>query len=520
MMAVGDSFLNGVVSATINDRLADLSVPAEVGRHLRPPAGFRAFRRATYPRPVLVDVHDLARTHIKGRDSLSALVSAAKALRAIRESVVANAQGWLADFNRQPDPTDGADNLAIAGARLPDVFSVTLRHVQARFAAMRAAVSSNPDPLAWGGTLPAGDPYLDDRGFPHQPLPPLGDPNLTMSDHWSVGDVHLAINALHLMRGCNELRRHPDMTVLDVVRARRPPILLMSMGPNHGLPDIALRTDLERCVARLERFADLWEDCAREIARLEGLRLFILCLLPTPSLIPALMGPQTGDTAAPPGPLTSSGHLPEYVSALALMQHRVLSGAEVEDADARVDAVRARIVETTRRVFAQERAKRRNLLDPRFIDLSAILARFDVKHGRGQPFVPNAASNHPPDRHGYDNRAIGERVGRQVRGGVCGYDHFHPTTLGYRFVAREVVEVIASAESALGMPGLVASRPLVTTLGDDVLANPHWPTLQLLTNAWPKAAASGHNPRTALSSGKGRVATRLLFNAGGCQGKL
>jgi hypothetical protein len=57
-----------------------------------------------------------------------------------------------------------------------------------------------------------------------------------------VGDVHIALNARHLMNPANRADLG-GMRVIDVVRARRPRILLVNIGPNHGLLDITLRGD-------------------------------------------------------------------------------------------------------------------------------------------------------------------------------------------------------------------------------------------------------------------------------------
>ncbi|MCS6922065.1 MAG: hypothetical protein NZM07_09155 [Elioraea sp.] len=507
--------MNGVVSATMNDHYADLSVPAEVGRCLAPPPAFRPFERARYPRPVLVDVEALARHYLSAGDSLSALAQLVTALPAIKRSVADNARSWLNDLDHQQEAI--WDNLAIAGARLPDVFSVNLGHVRDRLAAMKEQIESNNDPLAWGGPLPANDPSRDDHAFDSQPPPPQNKPLLAMSDLWSVMDVHLTLNAAHLMGACPELRQNPGGSVLDVVRARKPPILLMSMGPNHGLPDISMRTDLARRLARLERFAELWPKCAEKIAELPGLRLFVMMLLPDPSLVPALMPPFDGNTNPSP-PASGQRYHSQYVSALTLSQLTVLPGSAVQDADRRVAAVRKSVREATVAAFAQARKRRPKLRPPRFVDMSDILARYDTKHGRGRVFVPDPTSQHAPDRYGYGNWAIGQKAGG-VRGGICSLDHFHPTTLGYRYLAREIVNIIIEEQEAIGMPNLVRSLPLVTTLGDSLLSNPSYPAFHVLTNFWPKTDAGGHVFLGVPVGSAENQGGRALFNSGGCPGR-
>lgn len=75
-----------------------------------------------------------------------------------------------------------------------------------------------------------------------------------------MGDVHIALNARHLMNPANRADLG-GMRVIDVVRARRPRILLVNIGPNHGLLDITLRGDAAAGLDGLRRFVRLWPPC-------------------------------------------------------------------------------------------------------------------------------------------------------------------------------------------------------------------------------------------------------------------
>lgn len=476
LMAIGDSLLNGMRSLSIDDSLARLSIPAEVGRSLRPPPGFAPFVPARYPRTILLQIEDMLRERVTALlppAGLLQLIAAVDGPGGIRSMVRDNARAWIDRFAAAPPPRPARfDNLAMNGARLPDVFGCSFAQVEARWAAMRRVIGTVDDPFAWRGALPPGDPYGDDRAHPDQPAA-AGDPLLAQPGQWGLADVHITLNMRHLF--------NPDSgpgleayRVIDLVQARRPHVVLLDIGPNHGLADICLTGAAERGVARLRRFGRLWPACAAELAATPDLALAVILLPPLPSQVPALMPPQTDDPRAPEPPFGATYH-PAYVSALSFQPPgREYTRAEVEGFDRAIEEVRAGMRAAAKAAFAAAGKA------VAFVDLAALLDRHDAKNGRGQPFVPDPASG-----IAYDNRCIGQRVpfgANRLRGGIGSLDNFHPSTLGYRYVARAVVEAIDAR-----LPGLVAGLPAVTSAGDTLLTDPPWGAINTLGAFWPFA---------------------------------
>lgn len=501
LMAIGDSLLNGMRSLSIDDSLARLSIPAEVGRALIPPPGFAPFVPAAYPQTILLQIEDMLRqrvTSIFPPAGLLELVAAVNGPNGIRSAVRANARDWLNRFAAAPPARPRRfDNIAMNGARLPDVFGTSYAQVEARWAAMRQVIATVEDPFAWRGALPPGDPYADDRANAAQPAAPPGDPLLGQPTDWGLADVHITLNMRHLFNpdsgpGLDAYR------VIDVVHARRPHVLLLDIGPNHGLSDICLSGAGERGIARLQRFGALWPDCAAELAATPDLGLAVILLPPLPSQIPALMPPQTDDPRAPAPPHGADYHA-RYVSALSFQPPgREYSGAEVQGFDQAVRAVSAGMRQAAEAAFAAAGKQ------VAFVDLAALLHRHDAKNGRGEPFVPDRASG-----IAYDNRSIGQRVpfgANTLRGGIGSLDNFHPSTLGYRYVAQAVVEAIGAA-----LPGLVSGLPAVTIAGDSLLSNPPWGAINMLGAFWPFAQnLPGGTPAQAAVPGSGQAAEQLL----------
>lgn len=477
LMAIGDSFLNGMRSMTIDDALAALSIPAEVGRALAPPPGFAPFSPARYPRPVLLDGEGLLRRHVTIPPPLPlspqmALAQLAFALPKIKATVLRNARDWIGDAARPvPAVPQRFDNLAIAGARLPDLFGATYAQVDARWAAMRTAILAEDDPFAWSGALDPDDPYADDRAYADQPGPFPGDKLLGLKPGWGVADVHITLNARHLMNPSGAAGLE-GFRVIDIVHARQPQVLMINIGPNHGLPEICMGGQGERGIARLKRFASLWPRCAAELAATPGLELGVVLLPPQPSQIPALMPPQRLDTETPP-PAFGARYHASYVSAMTVTPGgRVYSRAEMEQFDRIVAEVSDSMRQAAEAAFA---AAGKAVV---FVDNAALIGAHDAKNGRGPAFQPA-----PPDGPRYDNRCIGIRrfTGpERLRGGICSLDNFHPSTLGYRFVARAVVEAIASRR-----PALVRALPAVTSVGDTLLTDPPLPAINMLSALWP-----------------------------------
>ena len=480
-MALGDSLLNGMRSYSIDDTKAAASIPALVGAALQPRAGVLPFQPARYPAPILIDVEDQLRHYARSVSSTAALIDVLNALPAIKADVTQNARDWIARFDRDPGgPADTAafDNLAIAGARIEDAFEITGGQLDARIDAMAEQVSSQSDPLTWGGNWPANDPQA--------------------GSSWGVGDVHINFNARHLRNPANR-DGLDDMTVLDLVGARQPRTLLVDMGANHGLVDVVMRDRGDAGMDGLRAFAAAWPACARAIARLPGVERVIMLLLPRPSQTPCLAPPNP--SPAPelePGPTRPDHYFSRYVSALAPISAGFgYDGDTVQRFDREMDDVNATVRAGMEAAFA---GSGKHLA---FVSLAELLAMHDYKHRRG-PMLPGTGGR------GYSNYPLGEIGslfhGSRLRGGICGLDQIHPSTIGYRFVAEAVRQALSAMD---GAPGTTPIE--ITDAGDPFLLTPHWPTIAALDGLYPRAAAGLE--RLEPPHPEKEAARRLIFEA-------
>jgi hypothetical protein len=165
LMAIGDSFLNGMRAYTIHDAHAAQSIPAMLAPSLIPaPPPSAPFAQAHYPDAILIDVEAELR-RIGPFPPNTGLAQLLGRLEAIKRGVALNAHAWLRRFAGDPPPNapPAFDNLAIAGAVLADVFEATLGQVEARIAAMAGAILHQDDPLDWEGAFPPGDPLAPPR---------------------------------------------------------------------------------------------------------------------------------------------------------------------------------------------------------------------------------------------------------------------------------------------------------------------------------------------------------------------
>lgn len=452
LMAIGDSFLNGMRSYTIQTALAAASIPARVGDALDDMPGFARFAPSTYPRPVLIDVEATLRASTHSIFPPIALGELYGHLDEIKAAVAVNARDWFHDFEKPQDSSarPAFDNLAIAGARIEDVFNITHRQLDARITAMSAVARQSADPLAWSGPWPSGDPY---------------------AGAWGMGDLHIAINSRHLRNPANRSGLD-DLTVVDMVAARRPRALIVNLGPNHGIVDVVMRYAGNAGMTGLEAFADSWPACARELANLPGVDITVVLLMPLPSQVPC-MAPPRGDIHDPaPGP---GNKFPFYVSAMSpIYVNQGYSSAEMAQLDARMQEVNRRVREATQRAFdARGRAVA-------FVNLAEILGQYDYKHRKGPKLQV------PGTQRSYDNYPLGPFATDRLAGGFCGLDHIHPSALGYRYVAEAV---------RLELPMTMASRPIpLLDNDDDFLTDPHRPTLAVLSALHPFPATGAGMP--------------------------
>lgn len=469
LMAIGDSLLNGMRSYTINQALAAASIPARLGDALDDMDGFERFAATTYPEPILVDVEAVLAAATSTQLSPLAIAELLLHLGSIKRGIAANGRNWLARFAAPSNPiaTPCFHNMAISGARIEDVFDITYGQVAARVAAMAPPIRKIDDPLAWKGDWPKGDPMSG------------------VDKQWDVGDVHIALNSRHLRNPANRTGLD-GMTVIDQVAARRPRILLCNLGPNHGIVDIVMRYAGAQGMAGLRAFAAAWPACARELAGLPETEVVIVLLMPRPSQVPCLMPPRELNDPEP-APL-AGGYFPKYVSAIdPVYGGQGYSAAEMEALDRQMDAVNAEVYAATETAFA---GSGKTLV---IVSLAELIGRHDYKHRKG-PKLEAAGST-----RSYDNYSISRFAVGRLRGGICGFDHIHPSALGYRYVAEAV---------RLHLPAAIGSTPILIHDRDDAfLTQPDKGSLAALDALLPNAdGTSGAGALPGMDD-----ATRLMF---------
>lgn len=368
LMAIGDSIYNGTRSLTTNAALARLSVPAQVAR-----AFGWAFSSPSYPFDVLFDLEAVIR-------------AGAFDLDALKESIVANAQGWL-DRPRWADD-DCFDNIAIAQSVIGDLSSFThLNHV------------STIEPLL--------AEFRDGPGFGFAAL--MG--------------LYEAINTSFVLNPRRDpASRWAGMTPLEIVAERRPRRLLIDIGINDGVWTVCL----EATASGLDSaaIATGMRDLGARLAAMKAagqVGTIYLNLIPKPSCIANLM--PRHDPDRPPG---ASGYFPEYLGRLG--QLGGLDGSQMKAIDEEIVALNRTIAEDLGAMFPDGGLA--------LIDTYAMVEARDDKHFRdSEPiWVRNWRLNNVPLQ------------GFSHRGGLYGLDNLHPTAVGYAVLARTVCEAIVATE--------------------------------------------------------------------------
>jgi len=442
LMAVGDSLVNGMRAYSITDQMAKTSTPARLGASLLPADGFAAFRAADYPEPLLFDLEALAAQARLFNPLLLVLVNAL-------DDIHGNALRWMRQTHAAPD-APAFDNLGLSGAVAEDVFDLTLGEVRDRLAAMAPVLEKTPFLTKWKGEVPGGKP-------------------------WGLGELHIALNQRHLMDPAR-LGGLDGFTIMDLVAARKPRVLLVGLGPNHGLITITASGAHDSGLEGLRAYAKDWERHARRLAALDGVEVVILGLMPLPSQVPNLM-PYNRESEGwfEDEPETPGGYYPHYVSALSVPPlgfGASYTGGLVKHLDEQVEAVRQQVMDTTRKAFKRSG---KTLL---FMDYAAIIGAHDHKHLRGKLFGPRPGLL----RQGYCNRNLGDLgplAGRNLRGGLCSLDNHHPSAMAYAHVAEVVRQ---------SLPAGIASQPIrVSDEDDPVLTDPPLSAIRFLMTLRPNA---------------------------------
>ncbi|WP_340110350.1 hypothetical protein [Pikeienuella sp. HZG-20] len=423
VIGLGDSLYNGMRSSTVSAAFAADAPPALVSRALDPS---HEFRFPAYPEPLILDLEALVRDL-----SIFDLVTQ---LRRRLKDARDNALRWADGEHVVAAPHAAWDNLALAGAEIPDVIETSIADWRARAARLRPMIAAT-DSLR---TIPA-----------------------------ELSEIHMTLNALFLFNP-NDRPELEHMRPIDLAAARKPRILLLSLGANHGLVDITLRAEP---ATGLSRLAD-WAERMAEVAALftafgpETERFYVSTLAP-PSTAPNMMPPLNPEIPTDPL-LRPDGYFPIYDNRLgAADAYSRYTAAEMREIDACVAALNVRMMEVVAGVFAAAGDDR-----IRFFRVDRMVKAFDGKHHperRLTAGAPGARLEH--EERVYSNFAYATNMlwPRPAfrEGGLAGLDQHHPTGLGYSIYAHELLKALRADGYAVDPMAAPISE-----LGDKLLSDP------------------------------------------------
>lgn len=435
VMAIGDSLYNGMRSATINAEYARTSVPALVAGSLAPDYRFRWPR---YPESLLVNLEEtLWRAH---------LLNFISSLKRTCELSVESAHRYARCDYGLREPVSAWDNISISGAEIEHLtewpcrrWNDEVQRIMPKFSQVRS---------------------IDD-------LAGLG-PDLMQ--------LHMGLNGRFLLNPANERALDP-LTPLDWVNLRKPKVLLVSIGANHGLIDITLngseapqhRRDgnglrsLRQWAADMAGLANQLTALPREVEAI------YINTLPLPSTVPNLMYPYNPQAFMKVElRANEDDYFPVYENRLGgPSDYTQYTGAELHEIDREVLAINEAMIANVRKVF-QEAGDAR----VQFFRLDHALKRYDGKHvdalkvRERRPEIDLEA-----DRQAYSNEAI--TIGSLVvwdwvrEGGVGSLDNHHPSGLGYAVFARELLAFMQ--KQGLGVD---LTKAVISENGDRVLSDP------------------------------------------------
>ncbi|MEL6478598.1 MAG: hypothetical protein AAFR17_14810 [Pseudomonadota bacterium] len=431
MMAIGDSLYNGMRSATINAGFAALAVPALAARVAFPDAPFRAPR---YPEVLLAEIEDRVRD--------MGLFTLLTGIGKLKAEVLANATRWLNGENVIQAEHLTWDNLAISGAELPDLITRDMAHWD--------GIAESLKPLVDSGDIPA----IFSRAL----------------------DLHMSLNGRFLLNPNNRAElRH--MRPIDLVALRKPKVLLVNIGANHGLIDItALGSEAagnqrpENGLRGLAQWAEEMAGLAEMLTALgpETTHIYVNTI-PLPSTVPNLMFLHSlgRDFDWPDLDREANGFFKVYDPRLGGRYIRY-TGAELTEIDAEVTRIIERMISNVTSVFETAGDSRLRILR-----LDQALKRYDSKHDRSLAITQDRADTALEHRRRtYTNQAItfnnfiiGDLAGFRS-GGFTSLDNHHPSGLGYAIFARELLALMQA-----DFPGIDLDQMKISELGDRLFSD-------------------------------------------------
>jgi hypothetical protein len=386
LMVIGDSLSQGCRSLTVNAAFCAQSWPARIAQEQT-----WEFVTPDFPRPVLLDLEEEVR-----RLPLLTLSIANLRLEGIVDRIRANVSAWL------KDDVDSAvrcfDNLGLTGALVGDLYT--------RSAASSAAEISQLVPDGPGSVGAMSDPELLAK------LP----------------DLHLPINARFTLNPSQD-PAFSTFTPLDWVRERKPRVLAVHVGHNHGIYRIggdAADVDFDQGT-----FWDQWQELADRLAALPAeIETILVALLPKVGAVANL---------APTDVERTDGYAESYEPVFSVSAN-VLSGTKLAAVDAKIYDGNARILTVLTDAHAKAGAPDRL----KFLDVFGLLDGYDFKNS-----LDAERKIALPSDVTIDNRYVAGIVPPQLpiavvlnAGGFQSVDGMHASGCGYAVLASEAMKLL------------------------------------------------------------------------------
>ncbi len=384
LMAIGDSLFNGVRSLSINATLAQWSAPSQLAKALG--VGFDV---PDYPAPVLMDME----TWVHGFPfNLSHLST----------SLLQNLQLW------QGAPKSALprfDNIAIASSTYSDMWLNTPAVAEASITRIMADIQQ-------------GRSTVFDK----------------------LGDLFFAFNTRFLLNPQNDpvLR---DKSSLDLVTDRQPKRLVVSIGANNGLWNMAFNAQACPGLGQVDGLfgpkdmAALAEFVDRLTKLPPGVERIYVNALPPASCTGVMMPFPPAEIANKPG---KGKYFAKYENRFGF-NYATLTGAQVAQNDAVVKAV-------NEQVATLAKADPRIQLVPTDAAIAALNWKTDPTSGWIDGGEGRVISNEMLDDYWF-----GEE--ERWSGGIMGLDGMHPTIVGYNQMAKCIMETVVQTEGAVVVKG-------------------------------------------------------------------
>jgi lysophospholipase L1-like esterase len=406
LMAIGDSLFNGVRSLTIDPALASWSAPAQLAKALGANLAV-----PDYPRNVVINFEKW----------LTEIVDIPGVLNDLSSNI--------AFWNTQPKSAlPQFDNIAIASTTWSDMCTRTWQTAQAEIEQINHLVA-------------AGQTTYNDN----------------------LGALFFAFNTRFILNPTGNPNT-PAQTSMDIVAERKPTRLIVSIGANDGLWQMAFSSFAcpgfnqangvygPAQVAALQTFLTALRNLPPEVQHI------YVNTLPLPSTVPNMM-PVDDDFTNKPGP---QGFYPKYENRFGFNYGQLT--------DVQIGA--------NNKVMADLQVFMNGLVDPNrihFVPIDKMLLTHDFKtNAAGQEIAIPLPNVDPLSNMMIDAGTDITTLTDYWDGGFAGLDGMHPTFVGYNLMAQTILSTIVASEPGFQPPGALptvaqayAADTLLNHLPDD-----------------------------------------------------